>query len=118
MTEADALALGGTWSGPGSVCADVACLGACFIPATEECLQFDLATCNLVGGTWSGPGSTDCATPCSADLTGDGNLNFFDISAFLQAFSASDPVADFNNDGQFNFFDISAFLQAFGGGCP
>ena len=58
-----------------------------------------------------------CA-PCPADLNGDGSLNFFDISAFLTGFGASDPVADFNGDGLYNFFDISAFLSAFGAGCP
>jgi len=55
---------------------------------------------------------------CIADLTGDGMLNFFDVSAFLNAFTAGDPSADFTNDGQFNFFDVSAFLNAFTGGCP
>jgi len=55
---------------------------------------------------------------CPADLTGDGQLNFFDISAFLSAFAAMDPVADFTGDGQYNFFDISAFLTAFSAGCP
>jgi len=58
------------------------------------------------------------AAPCPADLTGDGTLNFFDISAFLGAFNAQDPVADFTGDGLFNFFDISAFLSAFSAGCP
>jgi len=55
---------------------------------------------------------------CLADLTGDGSLNFFDVSAFLSAFSAMDPAADFTGDGQFNFFDVSAFLSAFAAGCP
>jgi len=45
-------------------------------------------------------------------------LNFFDISAFLSAFSAQDSAADFNNDGVFNFFDISEFLTIFSIGCP
>jgi len=56
--------------------------------------------------------------PCPADITGDGVINFFDVSAFLGAFSAQDPIADFTNDGAFNFFDVSAFLQAFTAGCP
>jgi len=55
---------------------------------------------------------------CPADITGDGQLNFFDVSAFLSAFGAQDPIADFTGDGQFNFFDVSAFLSAFGAGCP
>ena len=52
-----------------------------------------------------------------ADINRDGSLNFFDISGFLSAFSAHDPIADFTSDGIYNFFDISAFLQAFGTGC-
>lgn len=55
---------------------------------------------------------------CPADLTGDGMLNFFDVSVFLQAFGAQDPLADFTDDGLFNFFDVSAFLSAFAAGCP
>lgn len=61
------------------------------------------------------------ATPvigCQPDLNDDGALDFFDISAFLTAFSSMDPVADFNNDGSYDFFDISAFLTAFSAGCP
>jgi hypothetical protein len=61
-----------------------------------------------------------CEDPdtCPADLTGDGNLDFFDVSAFLTAFNAMDPAADFNGDGMFNFFDVSEFLSAFNAGCP
>ena len=47
-----------------------------------------------------------------------GQLNFFDISAFLSALSSGDPSADINNDGDLNFFDISDFLGVFGQGCP
>ncbi len=59
--------------------------------------------------------SIRCTTN-SPDINGDGTLNFFDISAFLEAFNDFDPIADFNNDGQWNFFDISAFLKAFAKG--
>ncbi len=57
-------------------------------------------------------------TPCIADLTGDGILDFFDISAFLTSFNAQDPIADFTGEGIYDFFDVSAFLQAFAAGCP
>ena len=56
--------------------------------------------------------------PCPADLTGDGNLNFFDVSAFLAAYNTMNPIADFTGDGMFNFFDVSAFLAAYNMGCP
>ena len=55
---------------------------------------------------------------CVPDLTGDGQVNFFDVSAFLSAYNAMNPIADFNNDGVFNFFDVSAFLSAYNAGCP
>jgi hypothetical protein len=55
---------------------------------------------------------------CVADFTGDGTLDFFDVSAFLNAYNASDPIADLTGDGVLNFFDVSAFLNAFSGGCP
>jgi len=57
-------------------------------------------------------------TQCVADLTGDGVLDFFDVSAFLNAFNASDPIADLTGDGVYDFFDVSAFLNAYNAGCP
>ena len=53
-----------------------------------------------------------------ADLNGDGELDFLDISAFLQGYSAMNPIADFNNDGEFDFLDISNFLSDYSTGCP
>lgn len=58
------------------------------------------------------------APECPADLTGDGVLDFFDVSAFLNAYNAMDSVADFTDDGVFDFFDVSAFLNAYNAGCP
>jgi len=58
------------------------------------------------------------STACQPDFTGDGNLNFLDISAFLALFSSADLAADFNNDGSLNFLDVSAFLAEFSAGCP
>ncbi len=58
------------------------------------------------------------ASPCAADLDGTGVLDFFDISAFLTAFSAQSPIADFTKDGLFDFFDVSQFIAEFGEGCP
>lgn len=57
-------------------------------------------------------------TACPADFNQDTLLDFFDISAFISAFSSADPIADFNNDGAFDFFDLSAFLVAYAAGCP
>jgi len=60
----------------------------------------------------------DCNAECLADLTGDGILNFFDISAFLGAFGEGDLAVDFTDDGILNFFDVAEFLAAFAEGCP
>ncbi len=78
---------------------------------------------------WSGPGEIGpysivlqgvafLPLPCPADLNHDGQLDFFDVLLFLQAFSNHDPRADFVPDGTFDFFDVLAFLQAFSNGCP
>jgi hypothetical protein len=58
------------------------------------------------------------APACPADFTGEGDLNFLDVSAFLAAFGNGEASADFTGEGQFNFLDVSAFLAAFGKGCP
>ena len=74
----------------------------------------------LVSGNTSefSPCESVVGSACIADMNNDDLLNFFDVSAFLSAFSMQNPLADFNNDGQFNFFDVSAFLSAFAAGCP
>jgi hypothetical protein len=58
------------------------------------------------------------AGACIPDLTVDGVLDFFDVSMFLNAYNAMDPLADLTGDGIFDFFDVSAFLNAFNAGCP
>jgi len=56
---------------------------------------------------------------CPADLTGDGNVNFFDISEYIALFNAQDPAADLAEPfGSLNFFDISAYITLFNQGCP
>ena len=55
---------------------------------------------------------------CPADMNNDGELDFFDVSDFLDAFGTMNPVADFDDNGAFDFFDVSAFLDAFSIGCP
>jgi hypothetical protein len=54
---------------------------------------------------------------CPPDLNGDGLLNFFDITRFIQLFNDQDPLADFDDNGTLNFFDISTFLTELLAGC-
>ena len=49
---------------------------------------------------------------CPADLTGDGELDFFDVSAMVM-----NPF-DFNGDTAFDFRDLASFLSSFSAGCP
>ena len=61
-------------------------------------------------------GDPGCQNP--ADINGDGLLNFYDVSAFLIAYSNGDLVADITEDGFLNFHDVLAFMQSYNAGCP
>ncbi len=50
--------------------------------------------------------------PCPADLNGDGEVDFVDISFFVN------NQTDMNGDTNFDFVDISLFVAAFTAGCP
>ena len=71
-------------------------------------------------GEFGTPGSYNAPScdACPADFTGDGVLDFFDVSAFISAYNAMDPAADLNGDGGFDFFDVSAFIGLYSAGCP
>lgn len=73
-------------------------------------------TLNLTGPTVAN--FRTLAPECVADFTGDGTLNFFDVSFFLAFYGNEDPQADINGDEKWNFFDVSAFLVSFTQGCP
>ena len=62
--------------------------------------------------------SIDRQAGCAGDFNGDGTLDFFDVSAFINAFAAQDPAADLNGDRAYDFFDVSAFINAYSAGCP
>ncbi|MCC5823663.1 MAG: M12 family metallo-peptidase [Phycisphaerales bacterium] len=78
----------------------------------------------LVGDNCGGEASATAqvtvnAPPCPADINGDGELNFFDLSAYLALFNAQDPAADLAEPfGVFNFFDVAAYLALYNAGCP
>jgi len=55
----------------------------------------------------------DLDLPCPADLTGEGDVNFFDLVEFITRFNANDPRADLDTNGVLNFFDIAAYLGLF-----
>jgi hypothetical protein len=54
---------------------------------------------------------------CLADINGDGTLNFFDISAYIDYIQNDDLLGDLTGDGELNFFDISLFINLYIAGC-
>ncbi|KAA0215832.1 MAG: hypothetical protein DYG94_06660 [Leptolyngbya sp. PLA3] len=54
---------------------------------------------------------------CPADFDESGSVDFFDIIAYLDAYSAGDSAADLNGDGTVNFFDLQDFLGLYTTGC-
>ena len=62
--------------------------------------------------------TSGAAATCAADLNADGVLNFFDVSTFLNAYNAGNPIADLTGNGVLDFFDVSAFIGAYSAGCP
>lgn len=67
---------------------------------------------------WMVRANGEPASSCVTDYNGDGTLDFFDVSAFLNAYLTNDPIADLDDNGVFDFFDVSAFLSQFSAGCP
>ena len=60
----------------------------------------------------------DCGLVCQADLTGDGLVDFFDVSNFLSLYAAQDNSIDFDGSGTIDFADVSEFLNLYAIGCP
>tara|TARA_R110002072_G_scaffold42064_2_gene117350 strand:- start:5609 stop:7777 length:2169 start_codon:yes stop_codon:yes gene_type:complete len=55
---------------------------------------------------------------CPADFYGDGKLDFFDMSMFLDAYMSDDQLADVSKDNVVDGNDVFAFLDSFTNGCP
>jgi outer membrane protein assembly factor BamB len=54
---------------------------------------------------------------CPADYDADGNLDFIDVSNFINLFNNQLVPADTTGDGLFDYFDISRFLTLYRAGC-
>ena len=64
-----------------------------------------------------GADTVEAVWTCQADLNGDGITDFFDVLAFLNAFTSEALYGDYNEDGANDFFDVLAFLNDFALGC-
>lgn len=60
----------------------------------------------------------DLSPPPCGDITGDGVVNFVDITAVLSSWGGAGPLGDANEDGQVNFADLTFVLSNWGGMCP
>jgi hypothetical protein len=57
------------------------------------------------------------AAVCAADMNADEFVDFFDYTAYVEAFETGASAADSNRDGFIDFFDYDAYLAAFESGC-
>ncbi len=81
--------------------------------------DYSVAMLNGCGGIFSDPVELRVTGVCPADLTGNGTLDFFDISAFIAAYNAGDASADLAAPfGSLNFFDVAEYIALFNAGCP
>jgi hypothetical protein len=82
-----------------------------------DAVEFPHAPINLRYTIEQGLESLILVASCAPDLNGDGKLNVFDVSLFIQSYGAGDLTVDFNADAELNFFDVTAFIQAYSAGC-
>jgi hypothetical protein len=82
-----------------------------------DMLDFPAPPAGLVSRLYNTGTEVIIGQTCPLDFDLDGELNFFDVSLFLEAYENQDPIADISEDGFFNFFDISAFLDGYEEGC-
>ncbi|MAO20593.1 MAG: hypothetical protein CMJ25_07565 [Phycisphaerae bacterium] len=54
---------------------------------------------------------------CPADLNFDADVDFFDVSTFITAFSAQEHIADIDGNGDWDFFDVSSFISMYQDSC-
>ena len=54
---------------------------------------------------------------CPADRDGDRSLTALDVLDFIQAFGDNESSADLNGDNQFDFHDVSHYLRLYYAGC-
>jgi 5'-nucleotidase len=54
---------------------------------------------------------------CLSDINLDLGRDFYDVSYFIQLFTAGSPAADYNQDGNLNMFDVTSFIMAHEADC-
>jgi probable HAF family extracellular repeat protein len=67
---------------------------------------------------WVASGLSFAPPPPCADVSGDGQVNFVDVTSVLANWNTTSPFGDANEDGAVNFADITAILANWGATCP
>lgn len=81
--------------------------------------DYYVAIGNNCGNVFSATGTLTVSQSCQADLSGNGTLDFFDITEFISLYNAGDLSADLAAPfGTLNFFDVSAYIALYNTGCP
>lgn len=92
---------------------------ACCLP-DGSCVMNEVGNCYCLGGKWdfvNDCASVECAQPCPADLTGDGQVNVSDLLGVIGDWGATSGPADVNGDGIVNVGDLLEVIGAWGP-CP
>jgi len=109
-------ALGGAYQGPGTSCANAACLRACCFP-DASCADMTLEDCTTINGHPQ-PAGTTCAThecECIADLDDDGAIGFTDLVSLLSAWGECPGCPeDLDGDDTVGFTDVIVLLSGWG----
>jgi hypothetical protein len=83
--------------------------------------RVDILTNSVTPSPSSNPTLTQTPSPTatpgakSADMTGDGHVNIFDLSYLLSKWGTNDSKADLNSSGTVDIFDLSALLSQWTG---
>ncbi len=89
------------------------------LTTADDGRMFDCVITSACGMTISNPATLTIDGPgCVADINNDGVLDLADIGAFVNGFTAQDPIADIDGNGVFDLGDINAFVASFLAGCP
>ncbi len=113
----------GTYSVDSDTTSMVVADGMLFIGGSDGIIHEMNPATGIIERTFDTGSDIQAMTPaaglssCPADYDASGELNFLDISQFIELFTEQLVPGDTNGDNQFNFFDVSEFIEIYSGGC-
>ncbi len=64
-----------------------------------------------------GAGTPDPTGYCVSDINLDSRRDYFDVSYFIELYTAGSPAADYDEDGNLTAFDVMDFIVAYEAAC-